>query len=119
MKACLLAAFLLSSLFSLAQPSPAAKEQLPVVACEQLGNKIKSVDPKYPELAKVAHIQGDVVLSAVIDKKGRVKRLQVVSGHPVLAKSAMDAVKQWRYRPYKVGNKKVEVATQITVKYHM
>jgi len=119
MKACVLVAFLLSSLLSLAQPSPASREQLPVVACEQLGNKIKSVDPVYPQLARVAHIQGDVVLSAVIDKKGRVKRLHVVSGHPILAKSAMDAVKQWRYRPYRVGTKKVEVATQITVKYHM
>jgi TonB family protein len=81
--------------------------------------KIRDVLPKYPKIAQAAQIQGDVVLNAIIDKKGRIKHLHVVSGPPVLAKAAMDAVKQWRYKPYKTSKKKVGVATVITVRFHM
>jgi TonB family protein len=79
----------------------------------------KKVDPNYPEEAKLQHITGDVILSAVIDKEGKIQHLQVVSGDPILAKAAIDAVQQWRYRPYQLEGKPVDVETTITVRFHM
>jgi TonB family protein len=79
----------------------------------------KRVDPHYPEEAKLQHIMGDVVLSAVIDKEGKIQHLKVVSGDPILAKAAMDAVQQWRYRPYELEGKPVDVQTTINVRFHM
>jgi protein TonB len=120
MKASYPAAILLASgLFCAAQQEAASPEAPRMVACERLGNKIKDVPPQYPEMAKIAHVQGDVVLNAVIDKKGRIKHLNAISGPPLLVQAATDAVKQWRYKPYMLGGKKVEVQTRITVKFHM
>ena len=56
-----------------------------------------AVPPEYPPLAKMARIQGDVVLEVTIDEEGKVTNLEVVSGHPLLVKAALDAVHQWRY----------------------
>jgi protein TonB len=55
----------------------------------------------------------------VIDKEGKIQHLQVVSGDPILAKAAIDAVQQWRYRPYQLEGKPVDVETTITVRFHM
>jgi protein TonB len=75
------------------------------------------VDPQYPPLAKQAHIQGTVVLHAVIGKDGHVQGLQVVSGHPMLSGAAISAVKQWRYKPYMLNGQPVEIDTNITVNF--
>jgi len=83
-----------------------------------VGYRIHSVDPVYPPLAQKAQIRGDVVLHAIIDRTGKVTRLMVLSGHPLLAKSALDAVRQWRYRPFLLEGKAVEVDTTITVRFH-
>src|SRR5215831_5794373 len=64
------------------------------------GLLIHQVKPQYPPLAVQARIQGTVVLQAVIGKDRRIGELRLVSGHPMLAGAAMEAVKQWRYRPY-------------------
>jgi protein TonB len=64
------------------------------------GNPIDRVQPEYPALAKLARIQGTVVLRAVISKHGTIEDLQPVSGPPLLVRAAVDAVKRWRYRPY-------------------
>jgi TonB family protein len=77
------------------------------------------VQPVYPETARIAHIQGDVVLRAIIDKNGNVAEARVVSGHPLLINAAMDAVKQWVYQPFVFNGKPVAVDTVITVKFHM
>jgi protein TonB len=66
-------------------------------------------------LAKAARIQGDVVLKAIIDREGNIQDLQLMSGHPMLAPAAIEAVKQWRYRPYLLNGQPVEVETTITV----
>ncbi|HYG98263.1 MAG TPA: energy transducer TonB [Terriglobales bacterium] len=79
----------------------------------------KQVKPTYPSLAKQARIQGQVVLQAVIGKDGKVQNLQVVSGHPMLAGAALDAVKQWRYKPYFLNGEPVEVETNITVNFSL
>jgi TonB family protein len=75
------------------------------------------VQPKYPEEAKQNHITGTVVLHAVIALDGRVQELQFVSGPPELMRSAMDAVRQWRYKPTKLQGKPVEVDTTVSVVY--
>jgi protein TonB len=66
-------------------------------------------------LAKSARIQGEVVLSAVIDATGQIQNLQLVSGHPMLVPAAIAAVRQWRYKPYLLNGQPVEVETTITV----
>jgi len=83
------------------------------------GNLIRRVEPVYPPLAKMARIQGPVVLSALISKAGGMEDLRVVSGHPMLVRAAIDAVSQWRYRPYILNNEPIEVETQITVNFFL
>lgn len=80
-------------------------------------NLVHRVQPAYPPLARVARIQGAVVLQAIISKSGAIENLQVLNGHPMLVRSAMDAVRQWRYRPYLLNGEPVEVETQITVNF--
>jgi len=79
------------------------------------GLLVHRVEPTYPPLARAARVQGDVILSAVIDINGEIKNLQLVSGHPMLVPAAVDAVKQWRYKPYLLNGQPVEVETTITV----
>jgi protein TonB len=75
--------------------------------------------PVYPPLARQARIQGTVTLHAIIDKDGRVAQLEVVSGHPLLVQAALDAVKQWRYKPTLLNGDPVEVDTTIQVTFTM
>jgi|SRR5579863_8056959 TonB family protein len=77
----------------------------------------KKVEPVYPPLARQAHIQGTVILRAQINKTGDVVNLQLVSGHPMLAPAAIDAVKQWKYRPFLLNGEPVDVETDITVNF--
>ena len=79
------------------------------------GLLIHRMEPVYPPLAKAARVQGEVVLSAVIDVNGQITNLQLVSGHPMLVPSALAAVKEWRYKPYLLNGAPVEVETTITV----
>ena len=80
---------------------------------------ISEVQPVYPPLAQQAHVQGLVVLRAVIGKEGRVQSLKLVKGHPLLVNASMDAVKQWRYRPYYLNGRPVEVETTINVNFSL
>ena len=77
------------------------------------------VEPVYPPIARAAHVSGAVVLHATIGKDGMVERLEVVSGPEMLRASAMEAVRQWRYKPYLLGFQPVEVDTVITVNYRI
>ena len=81
------------------------------------GSLIRRVEPVYPSLAKTAHIQGPVVLVAVISKEGAIENLRLLSGHPMLVPAAIHAVSQWRYKPYVLNNEAIEVETQITVNF--
>jgi len=83
------------------------------------GDLTHKVQPTYPALARSARIQGIVVLQAMISKQGTIENLKVLSGHPMLAPAAIEAVRQWRYRPYILNNEPVEVETQITVKFSL
>ncbi|MGB0011322.1 MAG: energy transducer TonB [Candidatus Sulfotelmatobacter sp.] len=79
------------------------------------GLLLRKVEPTYPTLAREARIQGNVVLKAIIDRDGSIQDLQVVTGYPMLVPAAIQAVKQWRYRPYLLNGQPVEVETTITV----
>jgi TonB family protein len=78
---------------------------------------ITTILPVYPPLARQAHVQGTVVLDADISKAGIVETLRAVSGHPMLIPAAVDAVKQWRYKPYVLKGEPVAVNTQIVVNF--
>jgi TonB family protein len=80
-------------------------------------NLIYKVQPVYPSVAKKAKVEGSVVLAAVIGKNGLPKSLRVESGPPLLTQSAMDAVKEWRWKPFLLNGEPVEVETTITVVY--
>ena len=82
-------------------------------------NVISKVTPKYPPEAKTARIQGTVVLDAAIDKAGRVDSLKVVSGPGELQQSSLEAVRQWRYKPFLLNGKPIEVETTINVVYSL
>jgi TonB family protein len=92
---------------------------LTVPAEQMTENVLTKVTPKYPEDAKKARVKGKVVLDALIGKDGVVKELQVVSGPDMLRQSALDAVKQWTYKPYLLNGNPVEVKTKITVTYSL
>jgi len=83
------------------------------------GDLIRKTQPTYPALARSARIQGIVVLQAVISKQGTIENVTVLTGHPMLIAAAMEAVRQWRYRPYILNNELVEVETQITVNFSL
>ena len=78
---------------------------------------LKKVPPQYPEGAKKDHVQGTVVLKATIGKEGDVENLRPISGPTALAWAAIEAVKQWKYKPYMQNGQPVEVETQITVNF--
>lgn len=82
-------------------------------------NILKKVPPKYPQEARRNFIQGTVMLEAVIAKDGSITNLRVMSGNPLLAASALDAVKKWRYRPYMLNGEPVDVETTIKIDFHM
>jgi len=99
----------------LLSPPPAAR---PVRVSHMMeGNLIHKVQPEYPQLARQARIQGTVVLRAIISREGKIENLQVLSGHPLLAPAAIEAVRQWRYRPYLLNDQPVEVETEVTVNF--
>jgi len=104
----------------------AANVQMPKIATPQRirvssgvsqGLLIRKVQPAYPPLARQARIQGVVILQAQISKEGNIENLQLISGHPMLAPAAIEAVKQWKYRPYLLNGEPVEVETQVQVNF--
>ena len=97
-------------------PRPAALKPLRISHWAE-GNLVYRVQPLYPEIARQARIQGAVVLRAVVSKNGTIENLTTESGHPALAAAAINAVKQWRYRPYLLNNEPIEVETEITVNF--
>lgn len=102
-----------------AVPHVATPQRVRVSAGVTAGNRTRYIQPTYPPLARQARIQGAVVLQAEISKDGSIENLRLVSGHPMLAPAAIDAVKQWKYKPYYLNGEPVEVETQITVNFSL
>lgn len=86
---------------------------------EQRQKLVRSVQPVYPDVAKRAGIEGTVLLKVVIAQDGIVKAVKVVSGEPVLADAAADAVKKWRYQPTILDGKPVNVVTTVAVEFRL
>ncbi len=80
---------------------------------------ITRIEPQYPVLARQTRTQGTVFLHAIISREGRITSLEVVNGHPLLVRAALDAVRQWRYRPTLLNGEPVEVETSITVIFRL
>jgi TonB family protein len=78
---------------------------------------IRRVHPVYPKQARVRKLHGTVVLQAIVNKQGKVDSLQLVSGDPLLAQAAADAVKQWRYKPYAHNGEPADFQTRVTVDF--
>ena len=78
---------------------------------------IKRVQPKYPQAALASHTGGAVLIEATVNKEGNITNVKVLNGDPILAKAALDAVRQWRYKPYYLDGEPVEIQTQITVNF--
>jgi TonB family protein len=81
------------------------------------GMLVSKVNPVYPPLARQARIQGIVILKVNVSKTGDIEDVQLVSGHPMLAPAAIEAVKQWKYRPYLLNGDPIEVDTKIQVNF--
>jgi periplasmic protein TonB len=100
-------------------PTPAPVTRTIRLSQMSEGSLIRRVQPVYPALARSARIQGVVVLDATISKQGVIENLRLISGHPMLAPAAIDAVRQWRYKPYILNGEPVEVETQVTVNFSL
>ena len=98
-------------------PPPKVTQRIKLGGSVQEAKILNRPSPTYPPLARQARIQGSVVLHAIIDKDGNVTQLEVISGHPLLVQSALQAVKQWRYQPTQLNGESVEVDTTITVNF--
>jgi protein TonB len=106
-------------------PAPAVVRQPPVrtgpariSSGVMVGNLLVKTQPVYPPIAKAAHVQGVVVLHAIISKQGTIQGLTVISGPPMLTAAAIDAVKQWKYKPYLLNGEPTEVDTTVQVNFN-
>lgn len=90
-----------------------------IVSEIQAAKLIRKVTPAYPEMAKRANISGVVEIEAIIAKDGTMRSLRVLRGHPLLINAAVEAVKQWRYRPTLLQGQPVEVITRIEVNFRL
>jgi protein TonB len=79
--------------------------------------KVRHVAPVFPEIAKAAHVQGVVVIDCIIGPDGRVADVRVLHGHPLLERAAVDAVRQWLYRPSRLNGQAVAVVMTVTVTF--
>src|SRR5690242_7041380 len=86
---------------------------------EAIQHLTKRVQPKYPSLAEMAHIQGDVLLHVMIDESGRVSEAKGVSGHPMLLEAAIPAVKAWQFEPFTEDGKSMAVRALVKIAFDL
>jgi periplasmic protein TonB len=96
-------------------PKPTVPKLIRVSQGVTLGRLVYRVQPVYPEIARIAHVQGTVQLQAIIARNGSVQDLQAMSGNPMLIPAAIEAVKQWRFKPYLLNGQPVKVETEVRV----
>ncbi|MGH9406084.1 MAG: energy transducer TonB [Terriglobia bacterium] len=110
-------------LLGMAAPPPPPPPKPKVQSVYKVGGQVEAARiiykplPVYPPLAKMARVQGEVVLSALISKDGTIQDLKLIRGHPLLVQAAMAAVRQWRYEPYLLDGVPVQVETEIDVNF--
>jgi protein TonB len=101
------------------RPDPPKPPAAPIVVSKGVQEAmilVKTI-PVYPAIAMKARIEGVVHLTALISREGTVTQLKVISGHPILIPAAIDAVRQWRYRPTLLSGVPTEVVTQVDVRF--
>lgn len=99
--------------------APAHPTLVPRPSKAQESLLIRQIKPVYPQIARLARIEGTVEIQAVIARDGTIQHLEVLRGHPMLVQAAVEAVKQWRYRPFLLDGDPVEVETEITVHFNL
>lgn len=92
----------------------AERVQISADAAEVVSQPVR---PSYPLLARQMKVQGSVILQALIGRDGTIQDLHVLSGPPILASAAQEAVKQWRFKPHYMGSEAVETQAKITVNF--
>lgn len=102
-----------------AVPTLAPPKVIRVSSGVSAGMLTRRINPNYPPLARQARVQGTVLLEATIGKDGSIENLHVISGHPMLVSAAVEAVKQWKYRPYLLNGDPVEVETTVQVNFRL
>jgi protein TonB len=100
-------------------PKPVTPARIRVGGNVQAASLVRKVQPVYPQIARTAHVSGTVVLHAIIAKDGTIQELQYVTGPPLLMRAAMDAVREWRYKPTLLNGEPVEVDTTISVVFSL
>lgn len=80
---------------------------------------LSSVAPVYPPVARAQHVQGDVVIDAIIDAAGKVSATKVVSGNPLLQKAAIDSLLLWQYQPAKLNGEPIPIHINVTLAFHL
>jgi periplasmic protein TonB len=98
-------------------PPPRLAGPIRVSQLVQAPRKIVDVRPIYPEIARIAHVEGTVVLEAIVDPAGRVDHLRVVTSVPLLDTAALDAVRRWRYTPSVLNGQPIAVLMTVTVRF--
>jgi protein TonB len=110
--------------FIAGDPRPVRSEVLPnaprfdISSGQMSANLVFAPRPEYPALARMAHIQGDVVLKADIAADGSVSATHILNGHRLLRGAAVAAVRRWRYRPFVANGRPVDITTIVTVGFH-
>ena len=101
------------------EPRPQASVPLRIRASSGVAGQLikKKVAPLYPEEARQQRVQGTVLLHVLIDKEGNVEQVDLISGHPLLAPAAIEAVRQWKYTPYLLNQQPVALDTQVEVNF--
>jgi periplasmic protein TonB len=106
-------------------PAPIAPKEKGPRAPVRVGGRVKEprlitrIDPKYPELARMTHLQGEVVIDAIIDEHGDVQEAQVISGPALLLQSALEAVRHWKYEPTYLNDQAIPVQLKVTVSFRL
>jgi len=98
-------------------PTIAVQPHPPRTSVIMEGNLIHKVEPQYPLIAKQLHIEGTVIVKAIISRDGVITHAEAESGQTLLAQAALAAVRQWRYRPYYLNHEPIEVETEIRVNF--
>jgi len=99
---------------------PVVAEDLPKIATEvAMKHVLKSVPAKYPAMAAAANIQGKVMVEATISAEGQVSHVRLLSGHPLLAPAALDAVLQWKFQPFLLNGKPLSVMATVPVLFNL
>jgi TonB family protein len=101
------------------QPEIATPWRVRISSGVAVGLLIKTVPPHYPDLAKQKRVQGQVILQADVDENGNVEQLKLISGDSMLATAAIEAVQQWKYKPYLLNGQPVKVETQVIVNFQL